>query len=106
MDLCSLFDTLIGDQQVVYDPKYPNDRVVLDMKGSMSEAELNLIKLRIKQGRLPKAKRGELINLMPSGYVFDSDKKVVKTNDTREKETIALAFKKFEELGSARQTHV
>lgn len=105
MDLCSLFDTLIGDQQVVYDPKDANDRLVLGMKGSMSEAELNLIKFRMKQGRLSKAQRGELINLLPSGYVFDGNRKVVKSNDTREREAIALVFRKFEELGSAKQTH-
>lgn len=106
MDLCSLFDTLIGDQQVIYDPKDANDRLVLGMKGSMSEAELNLIKFRMKQGRLSKAKRGELINMLPSGYVFDSNRKVVKSNDTREREAIALVFKKFEELGSAKQTYI
>ncbi len=106
IDLCTLFDTLIGDQQVVYDPKDPNDRLVLGMKGSMSEAELNLIKFRMKQGRLSKAKRGELTTILPSGYVFDGGKKVVETNDTREREAIALVFKTFEELGSVRQTHV
>ncbi len=106
MDLCSLFDTLIGDQQVIYDPKDANDRLVLGMKGSMSEAELNLIKFRMKQGRLSKAKRGELINILPSGYVFDCNRKVVKSNDTREREAIALVFKKYLELGSAKQTHI
>ena len=60
IDLCTIFDTLIGDHQGVYDPKDLNDRLLLGMKGTMSEAELNLIKFRMRQGRFSKAQRGIL----------------------------------------------
>ncbi len=78
LDLCTLFDTLIADYQTIYDPKDPNDRMVLGMKGTMSEMELNMIKFRMRQGSLSKAKRGELFTVLSPGYVLDTNKKVQK----------------------------
>jgi DNA invertase Pin-like site-specific DNA recombinase len=104
IDLCTIFDTLIGDHQSVYDPKDPNDRLLLGMKGTMSEAELNLIKLRMRQGRLSKARRGALYSMLPPGYTFSDQEAVVKSPDKQEQQAIELIFSKFKELGSARQT--
>lgn len=106
IDLCTLFDTLIGDHQTIYDAKDPNDRLVLGVKGTLSEAELNLIKMRMRQGRLSKAQRGQLYTIMPIGYILTPEERVEKSPDLREQNAIELIFKKFRELGSARQTHL
>jgi DNA invertase Pin-like site-specific DNA recombinase len=106
IDLCTIFDTLLGDYQGIYDPKNLNDRLLLGMKGTISEAELNLIKFRMKEGRFSKARRGELYSVLPTGYMFSVDGIVVKSADKREREVIELIFKKFKELGSARQTYL
>lgn len=106
IDLCALFDTLIGDHQAIYDPKNPNDRLLLGMKGTMSEAELNLIKLRMRQGRLSKARRGALYSTLPPGYSMSDKETVVKSPDIQEQQCIELIFSKFKESGSARQTYL
>lgn len=105
IDLCTLFDTVIGDHQSLYDPKDPNDRLLLGVKGTMSEAELNLIKFRMRQGRLSKARRGELHTTLPPGYILNTDGQVEKTPDLREQQMIALVFAKFREHGSATAAH-
>lgn len=105
IDLCTLFDTVIADHQSLYDPKDPNDRLLLGVKGTMSEAELNLIKFRMRQGRLSKARRGALHTTLPPGYVLNRDGEVEKTPDVREQQMIAMIFAKFRELGSANATH-
>lgn len=106
MDICTIFDTLIGDHQSVYDPKDPNDRLLLGVKGTMSEAELNIIKFRMRQGRLSKARRGALYSILPCGYIIGKGELVEKSPNIREQQAIELIFKKFKELGSARQTHI
>ena len=106
IDLCTIFDTLIGDHQAVYDPKDPNDRLLLGMKGTLSEAELNLIKFRMRQGRLSKARRGALYSTLPPGYILCDDGTVEKSADIREQQAIEFIFSKFKELGSARQTYL
>jgi DNA invertase Pin-like site-specific DNA recombinase len=106
IDLCTIFDTLIGDHQGVYDPKDLNDRLLLGMKGTMSEAELNLIKFRMRQGRLSKARRGALYSTLPPGYMLCEDGSVEKAADIQEQQAIELIFSKFKELGSARQTYL
>jgi len=105
IDLCTLFDTVIGDHQALYDPKDPNDRLLLGVKGTMSEAELNLIKFRMRQGRLSKARRGALHTKLPPGYLLNIDGQVEKTPDLREQEMIALIFAKFLEFGSGMAAH-
>ena len=106
IDLCTIFDTLIGDHQGVYDPKDLNDRLLLGMKGTMSEAELNLIKFRMRQGRLSKARRGALYSTLPPGYMLCEDGSVDKVADIQEQQAIELIFSKFKELGSARQAYL
>jgi len=106
IDLCTIFDTLLGDHHTVYDPKDPNDRLLLGMKGTMSEAELNLIKFRMRQGTLSKARRGALYTIVAPGYIVGDDGEVEKSPDIREQQAVELIFKKYKELGSARQTHL
>lgn len=103
IDLCSIFNTLIGDHQSIYDPKDPNDRLLLGVKGTMSEAELNLIKFRMSQGRLSKAKRGAFYGVLPAAYVLNGEK-LVKNPDLKVRQATELIFNKFAELRSGRQT--
>ncbi len=67
LEICALFGTLIADQDGVYDPSQYNDRLLLGLKGTMSEAELHLLKQRMSQGRLSKAQRGALNFPVPTG---------------------------------------
>src|SRR5262249_61814681 len=67
LELCALFGTLIADLDGLYDPAQYNDRLLLGLKGAMSEAELHILKQRMTQGRLSKARRGELALLVPIG---------------------------------------
>lgn len=69
LEICALFDTLITDADGVYDPANFNDRLLLGLKGTMSEAELHIIKARMLEGRRAKARRGELSKSLPMGYV-------------------------------------
>jgi DNA invertase Pin-like site-specific DNA recombinase len=70
LELCALFQTLIADLDGMYDPAQYNDRLLLGLKGTMSEAELHILKQRMYQGRLSKAQRGELQFALPVGYVW------------------------------------
>ena len=68
--MCALFDTLIGDADGIYDPSLYNDRLLLGLKGTMSEAEIHILKARMLEGRRAKAQRGELVLGLPRGYVL------------------------------------
>lgn len=103
-DLCALFDTLIADQDGIYNPGTPNDRMVLGLKGTMSEVELSLIKQRMLEGARNKAKRGELIYRLPVGLVKTEDQTIEKDPDERVRKSIEQVFVKFQETQSARQT--
>lgn len=103
IDLCALFDTLIADQDGVYHPSNPNDRMVLGLKGTMSEVELNLIRGRLHQGAENKAKRGELIYRLPVGLVKADGDKIEKDPDLRIQKSIEQVFEKFRQRHSARQ---
>lgn len=103
LDLCALTDTLIADADGVYHPADFNDRLVLGLKGTMSEAELHLIRSRLTAGLKHKAARGELRQGLPVGLDYDQDDKVVITADEAVREVIATVFRRFDELGSARQ---
>ena len=70
LEMCALFDTLIGDADGVYDPGWDNDRLLLGLKGTMSEAELHILKGRMHEGRRAKAERGELVMGLPRGFVL------------------------------------
>jgi DNA invertase Pin-like site-specific DNA recombinase len=100
LELCGLSDTLIGDADGIYDPRDFNDRLLLGLKGTMSEAELHNLRLRLDAGRLSKAKRAELVQHVPTGYIRERDGRVVLDPDTAVQERIRLVFTKFPELGS------
>ena len=103
LDLCAITDTLIADADGVYHPADFNDRLVLGLKGTMSEAELHLIKSRLTAGLKHKAAKGELRQGLPVGLDYVEDDRVVLTPDEAVREAIATVFRRFEELGSARQ---
>jgi DNA invertase Pin-like site-specific DNA recombinase len=103
LDLCALTDTLIADGDGLYHPGNFNDRLVLGLKGTMSEAELHLIRHRLTAGLLHKAAKGELRQGLPVGFVYDEEDKVILDPDEAVVESIATVFRRFDELGSARQ---
>ncbi|MDH5615424.1 MAG: recombinase family protein [Acidimicrobiia bacterium] len=103
LDLCALCDTLIADTDGVYDPADFNDRLVLGLKGTMSEAELHLIRSRLTAGLRHKAAKGELRQGLPVGFDYDPDGNVVLSPDEAVVEVIRTVFRRFAELGSARQ---
>jgi len=100
LDLATLVGTLIGDTDGVYDPRLYNDRLLLGLKGTMSEAELYLMRQRLNAGRLSKVQRGEYVQRLPTGLVRLADNSVIKDPDQQIQHVIALVFSKFEELGS------
>lgn len=103
LDLCAMVDTLIADADGLYHPGVFNDRLLLGLKGTMSEVELHLIQARLSGGLWEAARRGELRTHLPIGLEHDHDGRVVKAIDEAIRETITLVFTKFVELGSARQ---
>ena len=100
LEVCALFNTLIADQDGIYDPSHYNDRLLLGLKGTMSEAELHLIKQRMSQGKLNKAKRGELHVDLPTGYIRQPSGEVTLDPDEQVQSVIHLLFRKFEEVGT------
>lgn len=101
LEICAVTDTLILDEDGLYDPKHFNDRLVLGMKGTMSEAELHVLKGRLRGGILNKAKRGELKIPLPVGFVYDERDNIILDPDTQVKEAIRLLFRTFIRTGSA-----
>jgi DNA invertase Pin-like site-specific DNA recombinase len=102
VELCRMFDTLLIDQEVVYDSRRANDRLLLGVKGSLSEYELDLLRIRAHEARHQKAARGELSVRLPVGYVH-TDNGIEKDPDRRIQQALSLVFSKFLELNSARQ---
>jgi DNA invertase Pin-like site-specific DNA recombinase len=100
LEICALAGTLIADSDGVYDPALYNDRLLLGLKGTMSEAELHIMRARLDQGRWNKAKRGELGFNMPRGYLKRPSGEVCLDPDERVRETIRLVFDVFERRGS------
>jgi DNA invertase Pin-like site-specific DNA recombinase len=103
LELCGLVEARVIDPDGVYDPCRPNDRLLLGMKGSISEFELGIIRSRMYEAARSKAKRGELRISMPIGYTWDRHVGLGLDPDLRLQEVIRLVFQKFRELGSARQ---
>lgn len=99
LELCGVFRTLIADLDGVYDPGQYNDRLLLGLKGTLSEAELHVLKQRMYQGRLSKARRGELICPVPTGYVWHDDE-IALDPDEQVQGVVRLVFEKFTELGT------
>jgi DNA invertase Pin-like site-specific DNA recombinase len=106
LEICQLFDTLLADAERVYDLSLLDDQLILGIKGTLSVVELKTLRMRLYQGMEEKARRGELIRLLPPGYVCDVLGKVVKDPDERVREAIASVFRKFRELWSIRQTYL
>jgi len=102
-ELCGYFDTLIADLDQVYDLSHPNDRLVLGIKGTVSELELSVLRTRLKMGAEAKAARGELKFLIPPGYVHDHAGRIVQDPDLRVREAIAFLFDQFDRSTSVRQ---
>lgn len=104
IDLCALTDTLIIDGEGVYDPREVNDRLLLGLKGTMSEFELSLFRQRAREAFEMKVAAGHAMWEMPVGYTRDDDDRVEKTADRQVQAAIEIVFAKFRELGSARQS--
>ena len=104
LELCQIFDTLVGDAEQLYDLNLLDDQLVLGIKGTLSVVELKVIRQRLYEGTLNKARRGELIRMPAPGYVLDGQSRLVKDPDLRVQEAMGLVFTKFRETGSARQT--
>ena len=104
LEISALANTLILDEDGVYDPTNFNDRLLLGLKGAMSEAELHVLKARLRGGILNKVRRGEYRCVLPTGLVYDESGAVVLDPDAQVRETIAHFFETFARVGSAHQT--
>ena len=104
VDLCGLVGTLLIDPEGVYDPRLSNDRLLLGLKGTMSEYELTLFRQRSHEARHQKAVRGELRFLIPVGFQWSVEGGLEKSADLRIQQALDMVFAKFRELGSARQS--
>jgi DNA invertase Pin-like site-specific DNA recombinase len=100
--MCRVVDTVLIDQETIYAPRHGNDRLLLGLKGSLNEYELDLLRQRSLAARYEKARRGELVVSVPVGYVKAGDR-YEKDPDRRVQKAIELVFDKVLELGSSRQ---
>jgi DNA invertase Pin-like site-specific DNA recombinase len=101
LEICALTDTLILDEDGIYDPSHFNDRLLLGLKGTMSEAELHVIRARLQGGILNKARRGELQCPLPVGLVYNSEGRPILDPDKQVQESIRFFFDTFRRTGSA-----
>ena len=103
LEFCSIVDTLIVDHDGVYDSTHPNDRLLLGLKGTMSEMELTTFRQRSQEAIRQKARRGAYYAHVPVGYIHLGDGRLEKNPDQQVQQTLELVFAKFREFGSARQ---
>jgi DNA invertase Pin-like site-specific DNA recombinase len=103
LEVCQIFDTLIMDEDQVYDLSEIDDQLVLGIKGTMSVVELKVLRMRMHRGREEKARRGELRTRLAPGFAYDSTGRLVVHPDQRVRDAIFRIFRKFRELWSARQ---
>jgi DNA invertase Pin-like site-specific DNA recombinase len=101
LEICALTDTLILDEDGIYDPAHFNDRLLLGLKGTMSEAELHVIKARLQGGILNKAKRGELQSPLPVGFIYNPAHQAALDPDKQVQESLRFFFDTFHRTGSA-----
>src|SRR5213594_1903925 len=106
IEFCGLVGTVIVDEDGIYDPRHPNDRLLLGMKGTMSELELSLFRQRSQEALKQKARRGALILGVAAGYVKVGCDRIEKNPDQRVRDVLQLVFSKFAEFQSARQVHI
>ena len=104
IDLCAMTDTVLVDDDGIYDPGLINDRLLLGLKGTMSEFELSLFRQRARAAFEQKVKRGCALWELPVGFVRTDDDRVEKSPDRQVQQAIQSVFQKFRELGTARQT--
>jgi DNA invertase Pin-like site-specific DNA recombinase len=100
LELCAIFGSLLADQDGVYDPGDPNDRLLLGLKGTMSEVELHTMRNRLDRGRMNKAQRGEMFHGVPMGYVILPDGDVAFDPDEQARAVMQIVFDKFDEIGT------
>src|SRR5205809_4036048 len=103
LEICALTDTLILDEDGLYDPAHFNDRLLLGLKGTMSEAELHVLRARLIGGQLNKARRGELWMCPPLGFVIDRTGRLSLDPDVQIQDTVRLLFETFRRTGSAQK---
>ncbi len=101
LEICAVTNTLLLDEDGIYSPENFNDRLLLGLKGTMSEAELHYIKARMLGGIISKAKRGELKIPLPIGFVYNDKNKIIIDTDKQVQEAIKLLFNVFKQVGSA-----
>lgn len=101
LEICALTDTLVIDEDGLYDPNQYNDRLLLGFRGTMSEAELHWLRNRLLGGKLEKASHGQLRFRLPVGLVFDADQCIVLDPDEEVQQAVRLVFDLFEDTGSA-----
>jgi DNA invertase Pin-like site-specific DNA recombinase len=106
IEFCGLVGTIIVDEDGIYDPRHPNDRLLLGMKGTMSELELSLFRQRSQEALKQKARRGALVLGVAAGYVKVGRDRIEKNPDQRVRHALQLVFSKFAEFKSARQVHI
>jgi DNA invertase Pin-like site-specific DNA recombinase len=106
IEFCGLVGTIIVDEDGIYDPRHPNDRLLLGMKGTMSELELSLFRQRSQEALKSKARRGALFLGVAAGYVKTGRDRIEKDPDQRVQSALQLVFSKFAEFQSVRQVHV
>src|ERR1700722_1725091 len=104
LEICALTDTLILDEDGIYDPAHFNDRLLLGLKGTMSEAELHVLRARLQGGILNKARRGELFVRPPMGFVYTAEGKLILDPDQQIQQTLRTRFHTFQRTGSATAT--
>ncbi|RZB31442.1 MAG: hypothetical protein AEth_00680 [Candidatus Argoarchaeum ethanivorans] len=101
LEICAFTNTLILDEDGLYDPSHFNDRLLLGLKGTMSEAELHVLKARLRGGVLNKVRRGEFKTRLPIGFIYDQEGNVILDPDKQVQQTIKLVFDVFRRTGSA-----
>src|ERR1700680_3808166 len=106
VEVCRVVDTVLIDQETVYSPRQSNDRLLLGLKGSLNEYELDLLRQRSVEARRAKAQRGELIVSAPVGYIKTEEQLLEKDPDRRVQQAIVLVFEKVLELGRVRQSRL
>jgi DNA invertase Pin-like site-specific DNA recombinase len=104
IEVCRVVDTVLIDQEMVYTARQSNDRLLLGLKGSLNEYELDLLRQRSVEARRAKARRGELVVAAPIGYLKTGEERLEKDPDRRVQQAVLLVFHKFLELGTVRQT--
>jgi DNA invertase Pin-like site-specific DNA recombinase len=106
IEFCGLVGAVIVDEDGIYDPRHPNDRLLLGMKGTMSELELSMFRQRSQEALRQKARRGELFLRVAAGYVKAGRDRIEKDPDQRVPSALKLVFAKFAEFQSVRQVHL